>query len=225
MIALNLLPDIKKEYLKTQRFKRLFIVGSLIAGAGFVTITILLALFVFGVQRIQLSETQSGIDEALTKLQSINDLDKIVTIQKQMDVLPGLHDKKPATGRLFGYLNTLVPSDVKLSSVELLFEDDLSGELTGTATTPKAINVFVDTLKNAELTFAGAEEPIRPFTSVVLEDPVVEDDEVAYQIIIKFDSKLFDNTLTDVKLTVPNITTTNSVRARPVLFDGEDNEN
>lgn len=224
MITLNLLPDIKKEYLKTQRLKRLFFMGSLIISAAFVAITILLALFVFGVQRYQISDTQSGIDEALSKLQSIEDLDKIVTIQKQMDVLPSLHDGKPAAGRLFGYLNTLVPNDVKLASLELLLGDELSGELSGTAATAKAINVFVDTLKNAELTYEGAEGPVRPFTSVVLEDPVVEENEIAYRIIIKFDSLLFDNTLSEAKLTVPNITTTNSVRGRPALFEGENNE-
>src|SRR5690606_13808917 len=141
-----------------------------------------------------------------------------------MDVLPALHDEKPAAGRLFGYLSTLVPSEVKLASLELLLGEDLSGELSGTAATAKAINVFVDTLKNAELTYQGAEAPVRPFTSVVLEDPVVEEHEIAYRIIIKFDALLFDNTLSQVKLTVPNITTSNSVRGRPVIFEGENNE-
>lgn len=225
MIALNLLPDIKKEYLKTQKLKRLFIVGALIASTAFVALAILLAIFVFGLQRLQLSTTQADIDNALAELQSIEDLDKIVTIQKQLDAIPQLHDSKPAADRLFGYLETLVPKDISLSKVEVMFEEsNLSGELTGTAQSVKAVNVFVDTLKNANFTYEGAEAAIKPFTSVVLSNSTVEGAEVAYTISVKFDALLFDNTLSSAKLTVPNITTTTSVRERPALFDGDSNE-
>ena len=229
MITLNLLPDIKKEYLNTQKFKRLFIVGSIIISSVFVAATVLLALFVFGVQRLQLSNVQSEIDNSLSQLQSVQDLDKIVTIQKQLDVLPGLHDEKPAANRLFSYLSTLVPNNVSLSKVEIAFDaDSLSGELSGSASSPKDINIFVDTLKNAQFTYEGAETPIKPFNSVVLADPVVETDEVTYKIAIKFGALLFDSTLKGAKLSVPNITTTTSVAERPALFEdnsGSGNEN
>lgn len=224
MISLNLLPDIKKEYLKTQRLKRLFVMGSFIISAGFVALAILLAIFVFGVQRLQLSTVQSDIDSSLDQLQSVEDLDKIVTIQKQLGSLPELHEEKPSVDRLFNYLSMLVPNDVRLTEIELIFDDELRGELNGIAATPKAVNVFVDTIKNAELTYEGAESPIKPFTSVVLEDSIVDDGEVSYQINIRFDETLFDNTLTDVELSVPNITTTSSVTERPALFDGENEE-
>ena len=229
MITLNLLPDIKKEYLNTQRFKRLFIVGSIVISSVFIAGAVLLALFVFGVQRLQLSNTQSEIDSSLSQLQSVQDLDKIVTIQKQLEVLPGLHNDKPAANRLFGYLSTLVPSSVNLSKVEIMFDaDTLGGELSGSAPSPKDVNIFVDTLKNAEFTYTGADAPIKPFYSVVLADPIVEADEVTYKISIKFDALLFDNTLQGAKLSVPNITTSNSVTERPSLFEGDngaDNEN
>lgn len=225
MIRLNLLPDIKKEYLKTQRFKRLFVVGSLVTSLAFVTLAILLALFVFGVQRLQLSQAQSDIDSSLSQLQSIEDLDKIVTIQKQLEALPGLHQAKPAADRLFVYLGSIVPTDVSLSKADFFLTGDLVGaEITGSAPDPKSVNVFVDTLKNAEFTYEGAESSIRPFTSVVLADPAVEDDEVVYRINIKFDPLLFDNTLSGAKLSVPNITTSSSVQDRPRLFDGSAEE-
>lgn len=223
MIALNLLPDIKKEYLKTQKYKRMFIVGALLVSALFVGLTILLALFVFGVQRLQLSDVQSEIDRSLEQLQSIEDLDKIVSVQQQLESLPGLHESKPATTRLFNYFKVLVPNDVSLSKVDFFFSlDALNGELTGAAKSAKAVNVFVDTIKNAEFSYEGAESPIKPFTSVLLSEPGVEDNEVVFKINVKFDPLLFDNTLSGAKLTVPNITTTTSVQERPKLFDGAD---
>jgi len=225
MITLNLLPDIKKEYLKTERFKRMFMVGSLLVSLLFVTLTVLLAIFVYGVQRLQLSDVQSDIDNSLVQLQSIQDLGKIVTIQKQLEALPGLHETKPAVDRLFTYLGDMVPPDVSLTKIEFFLSDDqLSAELSGTAPDPKAVNVFVDTIKNVQFAYEGAEAPIRPFTSVVLADPVVEDDIVNYTVAVKFDSLLFDNRLNNARLTVPKITTSSSVTQRPALFsdDSED---
>lgn len=220
MITLNLLPDIKKEYLRTQRLKRLFMVGSLLTSLGFVALTILLALFVFGVQRLQLSDVQSDIDSSLAQLQSVQDLDKIVTIQKQLEVLPGLHEGKPAANRIFSYLSSLVPAEVSLNKAEfIMIGDEVGGELSGAAASPKAVNVFVDTIKNAQFTYEGAESPIKPFTSVVLDDPTVQDDKIQYKITIKFDPLLFDNTLVKAQLSVPKITTTTSVAERPRLFD------
>ncbi|HEX9594703.1 MAG TPA: hypothetical protein VF996_01050 [Candidatus Saccharimonadales bacterium] len=223
MIALNLLPDIKKEYLRTQKFKRMFTVGSLIAMAVFVTVTVLLGIFVFAVQRLQLSNTQSDIDGALSQLQSIEDLDKIVTVQKQLEVLPELHKNKPAVYRLFDYLKAVIPNDVSLSKVEFAFLLDGSegGTLTGSAPDPKSVNILVDTLKNAQLTYDGAETSIKPFQTVILDKTNVDDGGVSYSVIIKFDPTLFDNSLEKAKLTVPKITTSSSVTERPALFNEE----
>ncbi|HEX9679126.1 MAG TPA: hypothetical protein VGA08_00710 [Candidatus Saccharimonadales bacterium] len=225
MISLNLLPDIKKEYLQTQRLKRLLMVGSIITSLLFVTVAILLAIFVFGYQRLERSNTQSEIDEALAQLQSKPDLDKIVTIQKQIEALPSLHDQKPAAQRLFDYLNTLIPKDISLIKVDFFFggtsenalfgaEGEAGAEINGSGPDANAVNVFVDTLKNAEFTFDGAPEVIKPLTSVILEFSV-EEDRNTFKIVLKFDPVLFDNTKTGAKLSVPKITTSNSVKERP----------
>lgn len=220
MITLNLLPDIKKEYLRSQRVKRLFIVGAVLVTSAFVAVVILLSLFVFGAQNLHLNGVQGDIDEALENLQSQQDLSKVITIQKQLEALPDLHDERPAVDRLFGYLARVVPEDITLSQVEMQFEDSETAELNGAGPDPKAINTFVDTLKNASFTYSidGVETTINPFSSVVLDSVGVEAEETSYSIILEYDPVLFDNRIEDGKLTVPKITSSTSVQERPVLF-------
>lgn len=218
MITLNLLPDIKKDYLRSQRVKRLFLFGATLVSAAFIAMAILLALFVFGAQRLHLNRVQSDIDQTLADLKAQPDIDKIVTIQKQLEVLPGLHDDKPAGERLFTYLGLVVPQDITLSNVEIDLADENVAILTGAGPNPRAINVFVDTLKNATFEYDGIESPINPFTRVVLENVAVEEEETTYAINIEYDTVLFDTTLDNVKLTVPKITSSTSVQQRPVLF-------
>jgi Tfp pilus assembly protein PilN len=218
MITLNLLPDIKKEYLRSQRIKRLFIVGAVIVSGAFVALAVLLAIFVFGAQRLHLSSIQSDIDEAVTTLQNQPDLDKIVTIQKQLEALPQLHAEKPAADRLLEYLSKLVPQDISLTRLQMTLFEDYEATLTGFGSEPKAVNVFVDTLKNATFTHSG-DQTVNPFSQVVLDGITVDENEgTSYRIILTFDPILFDNTVTDGELNVPNITTSASVQGRPDIF-------
>lgn len=221
MITLNLLPDVKREFIKAQRLKMTFILGSLAISGAFIVVTFLLASFVFGFQRLQINSAQNEIDKSLNQLKSEQDLDKVLSIQKQLSVLPGLHDKKPDAGRLFDYLNKVVPKDVTLSSVEMWFEQDqLKAEISGQAKDPKAFNIFVDTLKNADYKYDGTEEKAKAFPSVIADAFSVGDDGVRYTVQIKFDAKIFDNTLSNVTLEIPQITTTASTTEKPTLFNG-----
>lgn len=218
MITLNLLPDIKREFLRSQRVKKLFILGAIMVSGVFVGAVVLLGLYI-GSQKLHLNSVQSDIDESLAALQAQSELSKVVTIQKQLSSLPGLHEANPATDRLLGYLEIVVPVGITLSSVEIDFDEgENTAILSGAGPDPKAINVFVDTLKNANFNYDGNETPFQPFSDVVLESVSVGEEATSYQISLIFDSKLFDNTVNNGKLTVPNITSSNSVQERPTLF-------
>lgn len=224
MISLNLLPDIKKEYLRSQRTKRLFLLGSFLVTGAFVAVTVLLGTFVLAGQNTHKNRVQNDIDEALNRLQSEENLEKIVTIQNQLNVLPGLHDGKPDTGRLFGYLKEIVPNNIALNQLEVKFEDDNEFIIAGKGENPKAVNVFVDTMKNASYTYNG-EETVNAFSGVVLENISVDSEEgTSFEIVLTFDELLFDNTVTDGKLSVPKITTSTSVKERPTLFQETEEE-
>ncbi len=63
MIQLNLLPDVKKEYLKSQKTKALVISASIIVTISAVAISVLLFLYVLLVQQLQISITTGDIKE------------------------------------------------------------------------------------------------------------------------------------------------------------------
>lgn len=220
MIQVNLLPDIKLQYLKSQRVKRLFIVGSLLAAASFAGIATLVGLWV-GAQRLHLGGVQDDINQTVEQLKAEEDLSKIVTIQKQLERLPQLHDSKLAMQRLFDYVGVVVPNEVSLNTLDLDAGDLRNIELRGRTTDIKMVNVFVDTLKNASFSYGEQpQEKISPFSNVRvqtygLDENTESNDEAAFTILLEFDKIIFDNTVTKYKLSVPSITSSPSVTERP----------
>lgn len=220
MITLNLLPDIKREYLRSQRTKRIFMVGSLIVSAGFVALVVLLGIYVFAVQRLEINGAQNGIDEAQRQLGEIPDLEKMLTVQQQLESLPELHNQKPALERLFTYLAAVVPADISLNSIDLDVSGDSTAEINGFAQDFPSINAFTDSLKNARVTFEGSDEQIQAFSNVVVESYGVDNNATSFRINLRFEPRIFDNTLKGAKLTVPNIT---NDQFNTDLFDDEPN--
>lgn len=204
MVTLNLLPDIKRQYLKSQRTKRVFMVGSLLVSATFLALAILLAIYVFGVQRLEINDAQSGINEAQTQLDGVADLEKMLTVQRQLQALPDLHAQKPAMERLFSYLSAVVPSDISLNSIDFDISGNSSVEINGSAEDFPAINAFTDSLKNARVVYEGSEEQIQAFSDVIVDSYGVDNNGTTFRISLKFDPRIFDNTLKGAKLNVPD---------------------
>lgn len=220
MIQVNLLPDIKLQYLKSQRVKRLFIVGSILAAAVFAAVAILVGLWV-GAQRLHLSGVQNDIDQTVEQLKAEADLSKIVTIQKQLERLPELHNAKLAMHRLFDYIGIVVPNEVSLNTLELDAGNALSMEIRGRTTDIKMVNVFVDTLKNANFRYGeGFDTEVKPFNDVRvqtygLDDSSSNKEGAAFTVLLVFDSVIFDNKIDNLELVVPSITSSPSVTERP----------
>jgi ABC-type lipoprotein release transport system permease subunit len=81
MIQLNLLPDVKIEYLRTNRNKRLVIGISLIVIVASIGILLLLASIVYGFQKKNLSDLNKDIATYNKQLKDTPELDKVLTIQ------------------------------------------------------------------------------------------------------------------------------------------------
>lgn len=220
MNDVNLLPDIKQQYLRSERVKRLFIVGSILVAAAFVAVTVLVGLWV-AATRLHLNRVQGEIDEAVNQLKSEPDLDKVVTIQKQLERLPTLHEAKGTLGRLFDYLEIVVPANVSLNTLTLLANTASTMELRGVAEDTKAVNTFADTLKNAR--FTHGPDPgttVSPFTNVRIatygiEEGTDSDQGTAFTLNLAYDPLIFDYKVTEFDLIVPSITSSPSVKERP----------
>lgn len=211
MIQFNLLPDIKMESVKARRSKRLVsLSATAITGFALIVVIILfLAVNVF--QKKHLSDLSKDIKRDSAALQSIPDLNKILTVQNQLRSLPDLHAKKPVVTRLQKYVQQVTPAQVSIADIKVDFEASTIN-FTGAADSISTINKFVDTLKFTE--FTAGESKNKAFSEVVLSSFGRDDKGSSYNINLKFDPLIFSSA-NEVTLSVPNIISTRSVTEKP----------
>lgn len=237
MLQFNLLPDVKKEYIKAKRTKRLIFSIATVSAAVAVVIVLLLFSIVQFVQKKNINDLTKDIESGISDLKATEDLDKILTIQHQLESLPGLHESKPESSRLFNYLIQITPSDVKISSVEVSFEDSTI-KIKGTAPSIASINRYTDTIKfvtfsataiesdDAEPISEGsseiaAPEQLQAFSTVTTELSRNEE-RASYEISATFDPVIFDNKMV-VAFTIPNTVTTRSTQGKPSISNADEN--
>ena len=215
MIQFNLLPDVKLEYIKARRSKYLVVLISSVVSGLMVALVVLLFLGVNVVQKGHLNNLSKDIKSKSDKLKNEQDIDKILTVQSQLNSLNGLHDTKPAAERLGTYLGQITPNDVTISELTVDFTANTM-TFDGTAQGLKNVNQFIDTMKFT--TFEANDETKNAFSTVVLAafDRTDEqsDAPATYQVTLNFDPVIFD-IKQDVSLKVPSTITTRSVTERP----------
>jgi Tfp pilus assembly protein PilN len=213
MIQFNLLPDVKLEFIKAQRTKRLVIGISILASVAALFILVILILTVDVVQKKTLSNLDSNITTSNNKLQSTPDLNQLLTIQNQLSAIGTLHDAKPAAARLFTYLSQVTPSQATIGAIAVDYTQN-SITITGNADSLSTINTFVDTLKFTTYTSSATTGATKAFSNVVLTSFGSNAGSATYGLSLNFDPNIFSNTAT-VTLTVPNTVTTRSVTDQP----------
>lgn len=218
MIQINLLPDIKLEYLRSKRMKRLVIlVSSAVAGVGIATVCIL--FFAVNIlQKNYIKDLSRDIDTSISDLKGTKDLDKILTIQNQLVSLPDLHTQKPVTSRLYRYLAQITPENATISKLEVDFSLKTI-QITGVSDSLSTNNKFVDTLKFTKFSAqqdGSTQSDLQAFSNVVLTSFGRTDNEASYVIDFNFDAGLFDSSK-EVALTIPQIITTRSETEKPLF--------
>ena len=223
-VQFNLLPDVKLEFNRQQHVKRLVYTVCSIATVIVVAITVVAFLSVNVLQKKLLNDAGKDIATYTDKLKGIPNLDKVLTIQDQLNSLPSLHQSKHITSRLFDYLPQVTPTNVHIGKLNI---DTTANTMTitGTADTVELVNKFVDTLKFTQYT--TKEDPnnrVKAFSNVVLSKVDRNERGATYTIDTAYDASLFDATKT-ITLSVPQETTTRSVINAPDansnLFNGD----
>lgn len=222
MIQFNLLPDIKLQYIKAQRTKRTVILLSTIVAGSALAIFVLMFLVVNVAQREHLGNLQKDIDTGKKELQSKQNLSEILTIQNQLNSLPGLHSKKPVATRVYSYIQQVTPQNVSISSLKVNFTEQTM-EITGSADSLAAVNTYVDTLKFTTFKAQAADPDSgdsdtatnNAFSEVVLSNFGLSSGQNAaqgskpasYTITLKYDAIIFDDSKTATLITNPQVTT------------------
>lgn len=212
MIQINLLPDVKMQYLKVRRTQRLVTSVSilLIAASLFVFVLLIGTVDVF--QKKTLSDLNGNITSYEHQLQNTPNLNKILTVQNQLQVLTSLHNEKPAATRLFGFLQQVTPSSVTISQFNIDYTQNTIS-ITGNADTLDTVNDYTDTLKFTTYKKQDG-STANAFTSVVLAQFSRSSSGATYTITASFDPNIF-NSANNVNLTVPSIISTRSVLEQP----------
>jgi hypothetical protein len=232
MIQFNLLPDVKQAFIKAQRLKRMVIVVSVAVASFSIFITTMLFMVVNVYQKVQLDSLSDTIKRDSNKLKETKDLDKILTIQNQLNHLTALHEAKPSTSRIKDYISAVTPQQVSYAKIELsVLPDDYTIEFTGAADSLRTVNQFIDTLKFTKYTVMKEVEQAdkttklekddsfeekNAFSDVVLDTFGRDDKGASFKITLKYDPTIFDNKI-KIVLDVPNVITTRSVTEKPSL--------
>lgn len=213
MIQFNLLPDVKLEYIRTQRTKRMVVVIAAFAAAVSFGIFVLLFTLVNVLQKNHLNHLSTDIDTYVKELQAKPDLDKVLTIQNQLRSLPALHDKKPVASRLFAFMSQVTPNDVSIGNFTVDFTANTM-LIEGNAPNLELVNRFADTLKFTEYKTTVGSTTGQAFTNVVLAEFSRSAETSTFNITASYDPIIFDS-LDTVELTVPQIISTRSETQKP----------
>lgn len=123
MIEINLVPDVKQELLRAQRVRTTVISIAILAAIGFAAAVVLLSLYVFGGQTIRSTLVDNSIRSESEKLKEVEDLDKALSLQNQLNTITSIREKTTIDSRLFDILATVIPKSTAVSDISLDAEE------------------------------------------------------------------------------------------------------
>jgi len=229
MIQLNLLPDVKKEFLHAQRLRNLVVsVCIFITIAAGATVAILGG--VMGGQAIQKNMLTNSIEENFQKIASKQENDNLndyLTVQNQLSKIDELKASQSIYSRLFSLpdnnpgflqqLNPRSPNNVSLNSVQIGGAGSEVGNLnamtiSGTTATFATLDNFRNVLSAAKIRYSeGPDSEVKPpeslFESVEVTESALSQDAnsggVSFTIVVVFNPMAFNVKTTNIQLEVP----------------------
>ena len=231
MIQLNLLPDIKREYLKARRTQSKVISISILTTLVVVGVTVVLALWTYGAQELYKGWLSTNIEKNQAKIEDTKDVEKYVTVQNQLANLDKLHDEKNDYSRLFGFLpilNPKAPNSVRFTSVDVK-DETLTITVSGEAKDFTGLVTLRDMMVNAKLSYRqGTDVSVEPtevkfFTDVKVEQQQLSKNSeggslVSFRISAVYAKEAFLSSSTGATLSIPKLETTPSKQDSPGVF-------
>ena len=219
MLELNLLPDVKINFLKTQSLKHSIVSICIIVSIVFLALFGAFIYYVYIYQKNEISNQNTKITSYIAQIKSNKNLDKILTIQNQLNSLPNIESQTTVPSRLFGFISQFTPTKATISDLNVDLTSN-SITLNGSADSLSTVNQFVDTLKFTTYNTPTSKDKTA-FSSVSLASFSYSSsnsnpsNSAQYSISFNYDPALLSNSNT-VNLIVPNITTTRSILNQPL---------
>lgn len=230
MIQLNLLPDVKKEFLRAQSARRKTIAISILVTIIAVGLTVVVAVYVYAIQNVIMYAQTQDIKGKSAQLSGIKDIDKYLTIQNQLAQLSDLHGQKDDFSRLLDFLprlNPAAPQNIVLTNLDVSATEH-TVTFKGRVADYGSLATFTDTLKNATFTYQTdgvIHDATNLFTAVKTDSAALDKTEtssgVSFSVVATYDPAVFKQQNTAIQVTVPNKETTDSVVSSPQAIFGE----
>lgn len=172
MIEINLIPNVKRELLKTKAARNRVISLSFLIGGG--AIAAIVALSIIFVGQIAAEAVQDGsIKDKNDKLTSITDINKVVTIQNQLSKISDQHNSKKINSRVFDIVSAVNPPEpngVKFSIIKIDPETKTI-KLEGTASNGyEALETLKKTILNTKIKTSDSESTTEvPLTETIMD--------------------------------------------------------
>lgn len=192
MVQFNLLPDVKLEYIRSKQTQHLIAFIAVLTGIIALAVLLFSMFIVYFVQRQYISSLDTSTKKLGNQLKNTDDIERMLTVQNQLSTLTALHEGKPVTSRLFGYLQQLTPQQSNINRLRLDFATN-SLTIGGTAQSLDAVKVYADALKTATFKVDSG-SPALAFSDVVLANFSRNDSGANFTITSKFALDLFDST-------------------------------
>ncbi len=221
MVEFNLIPDVKLQFIKTQKLKHLILSASIILSIISIVIIIIAFIYVEFIQVAQINNLDKNISSYTVNINQNKNLNKILTIQNQLSALPNLESQTPTTSRIFNYLSDLVPVNITISDIKVDLTQNTMN-ISGGADSLSTVNQFIDTLKYTNYT-NGSGPTTSAYSSVILSSfgygsnnsNASTGGPAQFNITFSFDPTIF-SPVDNIKLIVPKLTTTRSVLNQPL---------
>ena len=226
MIEVNLIPDVKQEFIRAQRTRNAVISFSILAMIIAAGLVVLLAV-VLGAQRVSELVADNTIKSEYNKLKNVENINSLITIQNQLQNVTELNDQKIVGSRLFDVLtaiNPQAPNDIRMSTVTLSPSDNqlaIEGVASNSFT---AADVMKKTILNTKIEYSlNGENRSAPLaTEVDLSDASYGEDAsrakvLRFKVVFQYPEELFKNNVADMRIVSPtgSIDMTDSKRLVP----------
>lgn len=153
MIQINLIPDIKREFLHAQQMRRVAITISILVGLIAAGIVVLLGI-ILGGQELLITKSQNDIKKNYTSLKNVDNVDNVLTLQNQLSQLNGIYSKHSTDSRVFDLLSAVnppAPNNVTYSTIKV---DPTTSTITVEGSAPNgyaATETFRKTILNTKI--------------------------------------------------------------------------
>ena len=212
MIQINLIPDVKREYLRARVVRNTAISISIVIGLVAAGIVVLLAV-VLGGQALREANIDGRIEEEHAKLADIGPLNEALTLQHQLDVVSTLNNNKTISSRMFQVLQAINPSgenSVKFTMVRVTPSNNQIS-LEGVAENGyPAAEALKKTIINTNISYKNGDEIVEDDLASTITDGEVSYGEdssgqrvLRFAMTIDYNSNLFSNMITAVKINGP----------------------